>query len=146
MTAMYDFIQPWTSHLMRNGFISTLSNFLVETMPCTGWPSLNCELTAGMAWTLCSVASLFLIWIGWPTCTAADVRVVVAALLVEHGRRGRRRVVAGDVLDVDDDVGELAGRSDHDFLVRLPASDAATGSTDRRSSEWPPSSARRLRT
>src|ERR1043166_3781804 len=52
MTAMYDFIQPWTSHLMRNGVISGLSNFLFATIPCTGWPSLNWELTAGMAWML----------------------------------------------------------------------------------------------
>ena len=48
-TAMYDFIQPCTSHLMRNGVISTLSNFFVEVMPCTGWPSLNCELMLGIA-------------------------------------------------------------------------------------------------
>src|ERR1041385_934304 len=69
-TTMNDFIQPCTSHLILNGVISALSKCLVETMPCTGWPSLNAELTTGMAWMLCSVASLFLIWMGWLTSTA----------------------------------------------------------------------------
>src|SRR5688572_9815470 len=68
-TTMYDFIQPWTSHLILNGVSSGLSNFLVVVIG-TGCPSLNAEFTTGMACTLCSVASLFLIWIDWPACTA----------------------------------------------------------------------------
>src|SRR4051795_1540521 len=52
---------------MRNGTSSALSNFLVETIPCTGCPSLNCPLLFGMACTLCSVESLFLISSGCPT-------------------------------------------------------------------------------
>ena len=118
-TAMYDFIQPWTSHLMRNGFISTLSNFLVEVIPWTGWPSLNCEFTSGMACTLCSVASLFLISIGLADLHSGNVRDVMAALLVEDGGRRRRRIASRDVFHEDDDVGQLAGRPDHHFLVHL---------------------------
>jgi hypothetical protein len=61
---MNAFIQPCTSHFTRNGVISALSSFFVETMPCTGCPSLNGELITGSAWMLCSVASEFLICSG----------------------------------------------------------------------------------
>jgi hypothetical protein len=115
--------------------LSGLVERLLETIPCTGWPSLNCELTVGIACTLCSVASSFLICELLPDLQRADVRVVAAALLIERDRRRRRREVSGRrVLDVDEDVGQLAGRTDDDFLVRGRASGAATGSTDRRPS------------
>ena len=115
-------------------------------MPCTGWPfvELRVRIRHGVDVVQRGVVVLDLQRLA--DHDRVDVRVVLAALLIEDDRRRRRGEVALDVFDVDEDIGQLAGRADDDFLVLGAASDAATGSTDRRTSECWPSSARRLRT
>ena len=95
------------SHLILNGVISTFVELLRETMFGTGWPTLNCEFTAGMPYVMKSrVAVLDLQFLA--NHHGVDVRMVLAALLIDHDRRRWRREVATDVLHVDEDVGELA--------------------------------------